>query len=202
MLRAGLVGMVMLGVAGVQAAQAQTAMREDTFDIQTALHFYGFMDGPVDGEVGPDTVRGLSRLGTYLRLGGLSVDVLDADPRPLPLRALMDAYAAKDDVEAFDLDERDLARLRREGERFWVRKQLQADPATWGVDISVESDTCGAWANEALIGEVINPDELPELEGAGSVRVLYFGPMTTDFRPDRLNALVDPWNMVTNLNCG
>jgi peptidoglycan hydrolase-like protein with peptidoglycan-binding domain len=193
---------VLAPLAGGQSAQAQTALREDVFDIQTALHYYGFMAGPVDGEVGPDTERGLRALGSYLGLGAIDAAVMELDPLPFPLRTLMDAYVGRNRVDAMRLDERDQARLAREGERFWIRKQLQPRRATWGVDVARENDTCGAWANEQLIGTEIDQDNVPTLEGAGTVRVLYFGPATTDFRPDRLNVSVDPWSTVTNLTCG
>lgn len=203
MRRRGLVICSVLGLAAnvAQPLDAQTVMREDVFDLQTALHYYGFMQGPVDGQVGADTERGLDSLGAYLRLGPVSPSAMDANPLPLPLRSLMDAYVARNDVETSDLDERDLARLRNEGERFWIRKEMQSDPATWGVDVEAANDTCGAFANAGLVGNLIDPDELPEIEGAGSIRVIYYGPVTADFRPDRLNLFVDPWNMVTNLAC-
>lgn len=202
MRRVGLILCVMLGVVGMRGtAEAQTQMREDVFDIQTALHFYGFIPGPVDGEVGPSTERGLNALGSYLRLGPIGPEAMDVTPLPLPLRTIMNAYAARNDVDSADLDQRDLARLNNEGERFWVRKELQPDPATWGVEVDAANDTCAAYANESLIGEVIDPDKLPEIDGPGSVRVVYFGPVTMDFRPDRLNLFIDPWNMVTNLSC-
>lgn len=200
----GLVFSMVFGLAAASAslpADAQSVMREDVFDQQTALHYYGFMQGPVDGVIGADTERGLDRLGAYLRLGPINPEAMELDPLPLPLRSLIDAYSARNDVDPSDLDERDLARLRNEGERFWIRKELQPDPATWGVDVEAANDTCAAFANSELVGTVIDPDDLPAIEGPGSVRVIYFGPVTADFRPDRLNIFVDPWNMVTNLAC-
>lgn len=191
-----------LGLAGVQSqAKAQTAMQEDMFDIQTALHYYGFIGGPVSDDMGPSIERGLSSLGNYLKLGPVPATAVDADPLPLALRTLLDAYSVRNDSSDFNLDDQDLVRLRTEGERFWVRKQLQPDIETWGVNVDAAADTCGAFANEDLIGQEIDPVALPELEGAGSVRVVYFGPVTADLRPDRLNIYIDPWDTVTNLAC-
>lgn len=186
---------------GPGPADAQSAMREDVFDLQTALHYFQFMSGPVDGEIGADTERGLRGLGSYLRLGPISPEAMETTPLPLPLRSLMDAYVGRNDIDTTLLDERDLGRLNREGDRFWIRKELQPDPSTWGVDVDAAADTCSAYSNEGLIGTVIDPDELPEIEGPASVRVIYYGPVTADFRPDRLNIFVDPWNMVTKLTC-
>lgn len=205
MRRAVLIGILAAGLAAAApggSAQAQTAMKEDLFDIQTALHYYGFMPGPVDGVMGPATERGLRTLGSYLRLDPVSPEAVDVKPLPLPLRTLMDAYAGRNNVRESRLDEVELGRLRGEGERFWIRKELQPNPRTWGVDVDPANDGCGANANATLVGEVIDTENLPELDGAGAVRVLYFGPVTADFRPDRLNIQIDPWFTVTNLSCG
>ncbi len=204
MLRAIVVGlwMSLLAIVPYGAAQAQSGLREDVFDIQTALHFYGFIPGPVDGVVGASTERGLSSLGRYLKLGPVSPSALEATPLPPALRALMDAFDGRNQAYGDELAPKEQTRLSREGERFWIRKALQPDPESWGVITPRDADTCGAWDNEGLIGQPIDPNSTLVPRGAGSVRVIYFGPVTMDFRPDRLNIQIDPWNDVTNLSCG
>ncbi|WP_424976263.1 I78 family peptidase inhibitor [Dinoroseobacter sp. S124A] len=204
MLRAFVVGLwvSLLALVPPGSAEAQSGLREDVFDIQTALNFYGFVPGPVDGVVGPATERGLDALGRYLKLGPVNASAMEGPPLPPALRALMDAFEARNGVYGDELEPKDQERLRREGERFWIRKALQPDLETWGVTTPRDADTCGAWDNEGLIGQPIDPNSTLVPRGAGSVRVIYFGPVTMDFRPDRLNIRIDPWNDVTNLSCG
>jgi len=203
MWKATLFGALMLATGGVlfDRAAAQTALREDVFDIQTALHYYGFIPGPVDGKIGPATERGFRDLTRYLKLGTFPTSAMEAETLPTPLRALLDAYSDRNRVSTRSLDERDLGRLTREGERFWIRKELQTPERDWGVLTPREEDQCGAWANEGLIGTVIDPDKFTAPEGAETVRVIYYSPITMDLRPTRLNVDIDPWNVVTNLSC-
>ena len=69
-----------------------------------------------------------------------------------------------------------------------------------------EIDSCGLGSIADLVGKAVTEttaDDARKRSGARTVRVIRPGMMVTmDFRPDRLNIVVDDKGKVTDLRCG
>ncbi len=72
--------------------------------------------------------------------------------------------------------------------------------------VQAEPAECRARPAEVLIGERDRrgvPTKAKKLSGAHTVRVQWPGqPLTTDFRPDRVNIRVDHRRLITAVSCG